>query len=304
MKNKVIIGSLIATLFAFMLYTANIKQLGHASLQVIDHNRSSVVKRKNKKSKAEPKVAGMEYPSEVKVKKGSQADWAKKISQIMGKNDSYQVCLQDLNSPKFAQVANTSKLHQAKVSSRLFLLVTIYYQEQHGNLSGHSALKVKKADRVKGEKMLSAGIAYSVTYLKQAMLQGNQTATNVLMRKVGSKIAPVIKQMGATDTSIKHTTTQLSSQTTATDLARIMVDLYQDKTLDRQHANLALGSLNSTKHKPKLASGVNGTVYAIGDKKAAVILVQSGGHTYCLSVWSDSARKLTRLSKTVADFFN
>lgn len=54
MKHKILIGSLIVTLFAFILYTSNIKRVENAQLKIVEPNNSKVAK--NKKKTKEPKV--------------------------------------------------------------------------------------------------------------------------------------------------------------------------------------------------------------------------------------------------------
>ncbi|MEB3363949.1 hypothetical protein SDC49_10060 [Lactobacillus sp. R2/2] len=67
----------------------------------------------------------------------------------MGKDHSYQVCVQDLNNNKFARVANTSQRHSVNSISRLFLLIALTYQEQHGKSINNKTIKIKKSDRAK-----------------------------------------------------------------------------------------------------------------------------------------------------------
>ena len=65
MKHKILIGSLIVTLFAFILYTSNIKRVENAQLKIVEPNNSKVAK--NKKKTKEPKVKKLEKPKEPKV---------------------------------------------------------------------------------------------------------------------------------------------------------------------------------------------------------------------------------------------
>lgn len=46
MKHKILIGSLIVTLFAFILYTSNIKRVENAQLKIVEPNNSKVAKNK------------------------------------------------------------------------------------------------------------------------------------------------------------------------------------------------------------------------------------------------------------------
>lgn len=304
MKNKVLIGSLITTLLAFMLYSVNIKRVENSQVQIV--NQKNTTNKSKGKTAHEPKMAAVEYPNHIKVASGSNQDWSKQIEKVMGKDQSYQVSVQDLNSGKFARVSNTAKAHEVGATGNLFLLAAIYYQEQHGKLSDHTAIKVKKADRAKGDKMLKPGIAYGVTFLKQTLMRKNKTAGNALTRKVKpAKINEVAHKMGATNTKFgEHYSAGPVATTTAADLAAVMNNLYQNKTLNRQYANMALGSLSLTGKKPKIVAQTNGaTIYAIGDSRANVALVQSHGHAYCVSVWARSDRSFSNLGKTVNGFF-
>ena len=306
MKNKVLIGSLITALIAFMLYSVNLKKVENSSLKIVGQGQEQVVKnKKGKNSVREPKVATMEYPNHIKIASGSEQKWAEKIVQVMGKDQSYQVCVQDLNNNKFARVSNTSQRHGVNTISRLFLLIALTYQEQHEQATANKAVKIKKADHVKGEKVLQKGIAYNATYLKQLMMQGDKTAANALLRKVKpAKVNSIIRRTGAEDTAIKgKLSAKPAAYTTANDLNKIMVSLYHDQILSRQYSNQVLGALNANKTKPRIIRNSKGLIYAIGDSKANVALVQSNGNAYCVSVWSNNDHDFVKLGKAVNSFF-
>lgn len=306
MKNKVLIGSLITALIAFMLYSVNLKKVENSSLKIVGQGQEQVVKnKKGKNSVREPKVATMEYPNHIKIASGSEQKWAEKIVQVMGKDQSYQVCVQDLNNNKFARVSNTSQRHGVNTISRLFLLIALTYQEQHEQATANKAVKIKKADHVKGEKVLQKGIAYNATYLKQLMMQGDKTAANALLRKVKpAKVNSIIRRTGAEDTAIKgKLSAKPAAYTTANDLNKIMVSLYHDQILSRQYSNQVLGALNASKIKPRIIRNSKGLIYAIGDSKANVALVQSNGNAYCVSVWSNNDHDFVKLGKAVNSFF-
>ena len=306
MKNKVLIGSLITALIAFILYSVNLKKVENSSLKIVGQGQEQVVKnKKGKNSVREPKVATVEYPNHIKIASGSEKKWAEKIVQVMGKDQSYQVCVQDLNNNKFARVSNTSQRHGVNTISRLFLLVALTYQEQQGKLNINKAVKIKKADHVKGEKVLQKGIAYNATYLKQLMMQGDKTAANALLRVVKpAKVNSIIRRTGAEDTAIKgKLSAKPAAYTTANDLNKIMVSLYHDQILSRQYSNQVLGALNTNKTKPRIISNSKGLIYAIGDSKANVALVQSNGNAYCVSVWSNNDHDFVKLGKAVNSFF-
>ena len=309
MKHKILIGSLIVTLFAFILYTSNIKRVENAQLKIVEPNNSKVAKNKKKTKEKkkkklekpkEPKVNSIEYSNHVKAQKGSNQKLVKQIKKVMGIDDSFQVVAQDLtNSSHFAVVSNTNKAHDAGKTMRLFLLIALYEQEQKGKMGSRTAIKISKKDKAKGDKMFQVGITYGVSYLRSAMLKGNKTAASALTRKIGvNNIDQVAKKMGATQTKVNS---NMTGQTTANDLAKTMIGLYQGRVLNRQYASRVLATL--AKERPSLVSGLSGGIYAIGDDDFAVAIVQTNGRAYCMSVWSTQHKNFNKLGKTVNAWF-
>ncbi|MES5158193.1 serine hydrolase [Lactobacillus crispatus] len=309
MKHKILIGSLIVTLFAFILYTSNIKRVENAQLKIVEPNNSKVAKNKKKTKEPkvkklekpkEPKVNSIEYSNHVKAQKGSNQKLVKQIKKVMGIDDSFQVVAQDLtNSSHFAVVFNINKAHDAGKTMRLFLLIALYEQEQKGKMGSRTAIKISKKDKAKGDKMFQVGITYGVSYLRSAMLKGNKTAASALTRKIGvNNIDQVAKKMGATQTKVNS---NMTGQTTANDLAKTMIGLYQGRVLNRQYASRVLATL--AKERPSLVSGLSGGIYAIGDDDFAVAIVQTNGRAYCMSVWSTQHKNFNKLGKTVNAWF-
>lgn len=309
MKHKILIGSLIVTLFAFILYISNIKRVENAQLKIVEPNNSKVAKNKKKTKEPkvkklekpkEPKVNSIEYSNHVKAQKGSNQKLVKQIKKVMGIDDSFQVVAQDLtNSSHFAVVSNTNKAHDAGKTMRLFLLIALYEQEQKGKMGSRTAIKISKKDKAKGDKMFQIGITYGVSYLRSAMLKGNKTAASALTRKIGvNNIDQVAKKMGATQTKVNS---NMTGQTTANDLAKTMIGLYQGRVLNRQYASRVLAPL--AKERPSLVSGLSGGIYAIGDDDFAVAIVQTNGRAYCMSVWSTQHKNFNKLGKTVNAWF-
>ena len=309
MKHKILIGSLIVTLLAFILYISNIKRVENAQLKIVEPNNSKVAKNKKKTKEPkvkklekpkEPKVNSIEYSNHVKAQKGSNQKLVKQIKKVMGIDDSFQVVAQDLtNSSHFAVVSNTNKAHDAGKTMRLFLLIALYEQEQKGKMGSRTAIKISKKDKAKGDKMFQVGITYGVSYLRSAMLKGNKTAASALTRKIGvNNIDQVAKKMGATQTKVNS---NMTGQTTANDLAKTMIGLYQGRVLNRQYASRVLATL--AKERPSLVSGLSGGIYAIGDDDFAVAIVQTNGRAYCMSVWSTQHKNFNKLGKTVNAWF-
>lgn len=310
MKNKVFIRALLATIFAFMLYSASLREMNSAKINIIEPKNSKV----NKKQIKEPKVkmptassssSQTSASSKVTVEKGSKTSLASAIKKAMGSTASYQVAVQDLNnSARYARLATTSEAHNASGVLKILILATIYYQEQKGKLSTKTAIKIKKSDRVKGEKLLQTNMGYSIAYLRQAMMKGNKTAGNALLRKAGSKnVAAVAKKFGATSTTISGTFTNPPvGKTTSKDLYLVLKGLYQGKVLNQSHAQLVLLGLYGS--RTKLTSGISGTIYSAGDSHFAAAIVQTSGHSYCISAWSNSQKNFKALGKAVNTWFN
>lgn len=131
MKHKVLVGAIITTLLAFLLYMVNLKRVENAKLTIVGPKTSKVAKNKKKtkepiaKTPKEPKVNSIEYSNHIKTKSGSNKNLVKIIKKTMGLDDSYQVVAQDLNnSNHFAVVSNTAKPHSANKAMKLFLLRT------------------------------------------------------------------------------------------------------------------------------------------------------------------------------------
>ena len=141
--------------------------------------------------------------------------------------------------------------------------------------------------------------------MKQLMMQGDKTAANALLRTVKpAKVNSIIRRTGAEDTAIKgKLSAKPAAYTTANDLNKIMVSLYHDQILSRQYSNQVLGALNANKTKPKIIRNSKGLIYAIGDSKANVALVQSNGNAYCVSVWSNNDHDFVKVGKAVNSFF-
>ncbi|AFR22638.1 serine hydrolase [Lactobacillus helveticus] len=312
MKHKIFIGSIISTLLAFILYTSNMRRVENAQLKIVGPTTSKVKKSKKKvkehkiKKVKEPKVNSIEYSNHVKAKSGSNKQLVKMIKKVMGLDDSYQVAVQDLNnSSRYAVVSNTAKAHDAKDVMKLFLLIAFYEQEQKGKIGSKTAIKIKKADKVKGDGMFQVNMAYGVAYLREAMLKNNKTASNALIRKIGIKnIESVAKRMGADQTTIaKRFTGDAYGKATANDLAKTMIGLYQGRVLNRQYAGKVLSALAKSKERIKMVKGINGGVYATGDDAFATAIVQGKGN-YCIAVWSSNNKNFNKLAKNVNTWFD
>lgn len=307
MKNKIFIRSLFVTVLAFVLYTANMHRVENAELKVVEPKTSKVAKKQKapvKEPKA-PKIASAGYVTTVRVEKGSQKKLAEKIQSIMGKDNTYQVAFQDLNnSSKYVRLGNSKRAQDVNDTMKLYLLLSLYKKAQSGKIGRKTAIKIKKADLVKGEQMLQLNMAYGIAYLRQAMMRGNKTAANALLRKVGKKyVNQVAHQFGANQTEIvgKFSSDPVG-HTTANNLDTTLKGLYQGRVLKRQHAYTILGALHGQKNK--LTSKISGTSYGIGDDNSAFAIVQNRGHSYCMSVWCNDDKNFAKLGKAIETWVN
>lgn len=303
MKNKFFIRAFLISLFAFMLYSASMKHLKNVSLKVIGP-KITQVKTKTK----EPKISSTEdnkpkINSAVKLVSGSQKSLAKKVSRVMGKSD-YQVSVEDLNnSNRYLTAATTSSSQNANAVMHMLILIGLYHAEQNGKLPLRTTIKIQKSDRTKGEKLLQTNMRYGTAYLRQAMIHGDKTAANALLRKIGpSQINSLLQKAGISDTQIIGNYHKLPlAKTTAADLTKISRQLYRGKFLNQQYTQIVLGALRRT--KPKLASKFSATTYASSDQNFTTMIVQSAGHSYVVSVWTKANNKLPELGKVINSWF-
>ena len=315
MKKNVVISSIVATVFAFGLYSWNIERVNNAQVNVIEpknkvNKTKNIIKKKTsepKKTKEkEPKIDSVEYSNHVKIAKGSQKTLANKIKSVMGIDNSYQVAVQDLtNSSKFVRVANTSKTHSAGSIMKMYILIGLFEQEQKGKIGSKTAIKISKSDQVSGEKALKTGMSYGVLYLRQAMMRGSKTAANALIRKIGqSNIDAVAKKLGANQITIsKNFNKEPYGKITAADLTQTMVGVYQGRALNRIYASRFLTSLSTNSTKTPLVKNLKSASYSIGDDTSAVAIVQGRNHAYAVSIWSENNKKFAELGETVYKYF-
>lgn len=308
MKNKIFIRSLLVTILAFVLYTANMHRVENAELKVVEPKTSQVAKKQKKapvKEPQAPKITSAEYATNVTVEKGSQKKLAKKIQNVMGKDNTYQIAFQDLNnSSKYVRLGNSKRVQNVNGTMKLYLLLALYKKAQSGKIGRKTAIKIKKSDLVKGEQMLQLNMAYGIAYLRQAMMRGNKTAANALLRKVGKKyVNQVAHQFGANQTEIigKFSSTPVG-RTTANNLDATLKGLYQGRVLNRQHAYVVLGTMHGQKNK--LTSKISGTSYGMSDDNSAFAIVQNRGHSYCVSVWCNTDKNFAKLGKTIETWVN
>ena len=312
MKNKVFIRALIASIFALVLYSANLHRVQNTKVKVVEPAKHKVAKKNKKEPKIKikepqaPKVSsGSEYASNVDIEKGSIKALANKIEEVMGKNGTYQVAYQDLNnSSKYVRLSTSEKAQNVSSTMELYLLVAIYKKEQSGKLSKSSAIKIKQSDRVKGEKLLQTNMNYGIAYLRDAMMKGNKTAANALLRKVGKDyVNQIAAKFGAKDTKLINSfSSSIVGQTTANDLDLTLKGLYQGRVLNRQYAYIVLGAMHG--HKNTLTKQISEMSYGVSDGHSAAAIVQDRGNSYTISVWSNTDKNFSKLGKAISTWVN
>ena len=68
MKHKILVGSIISTLLAFILYTSNMRRVENAQLKIVGPTTSKV--KKSKKKTKEPKVKKVKEPKVNSIRRG------------------------------------------------------------------------------------------------------------------------------------------------------------------------------------------------------------------------------------------
>ncbi|GFZ26767.1 serine hydrolase [Lactobacillus corticis] len=307
MKNHIFLGAAIATFFAFVLYSANLKRIDTSPINVsgqttklVKPSTSSKTSKNSASSSSEPQTP-KSTKIQVKVASGSDQKYAKALKTAMGDNESYQVYVVNGGGNKFANVYTSSISHNVGRVVQIYLLATLYEQEKTGKLSSQTAIKITASDKVKGDKLVQTGIMYGVQYLRQAMLKGSKSAANALLRKMGKKnVERIAKKLGA-----KHTvlTSGYAGKSTAQDLANTMASFYHGKGIGTTQAQQVLTAMATAKNKPSLRKHLKGTVYAMGDSQAACALVRGSKQTYVVSFWTENGNPGSSLGASVNKLF-
>lgn len=316
MRNNAWFWAFVASLLAMMLYTTNTKNAAQRQVRVVqtDTLKKTVDTSKKSKSKSqssssqkepkEPNVKSIIYSNKFETAKGSNKSLINTIKRVMGQENSYQVQVNDLKKSKvFAGISNNSKSQQVDKIFEFYMLAALYQQEKSGKITASTAIKVKSSDMVKGDKLVTKGIAYGPSYLRSQMLKGSRSAANALLGEIGrGNINSIAKSLGATNTQMtSNFSKSISGKTTAKDLAIVMSNLYKGKVLGRSYSQTMLKAIakNTTYPQTKLTSSLNGTIYEMGDDSSAVALIEKGNHTYVISVWADKTKQFNNLGRAV-----
>lgn len=298
MKNNIVVGALIASLLAFVVYTRTNKDAEMRKVTVVQVKKSGKVKKTVSSTDKEPNVNSIEYDNQVKSSKGSDKQLVKAIKKAMGQDVSYQVAAYDLNkSSHFAEVTNTKSGQDSQKIFYLYLLIALYAQEKSGKIGASTTIKVTNADKAGTSTAIAVGISYGPSYLREQMLKGNKTAANALLRTIGTKqVNKILKQLGASQTKLTGTFSKsVVGKTTASDLAKIMVSIYKGKLVGSYNQQV----LTAMTGKTKLASKAKGTIYQYVDGNLEVALISNNGHNYVVSAWSSKTDDFASLGQAV-----
>ncbi|MDN6029207.1 MAG: serine hydrolase [Lactobacillus sp.] len=278
MKNKLFIASAIATFFAFMLYSANLKRISSGQLpKIITQTTRQQISAHASNKTHEPKLSKVTPPlaHDLVAAKGSNAALVKVIKPHLTSTVA-QVAVNRIAKPRlFARVANQQQPQRVGRTIQLFLLATLFTQEAKGKLGATTSITIKRADRVKGDAAVRLHIAYGIQYLRATMLQGSGTAANALLRKVGIKRVNLLAhQLGAKQTRISDGNHGL---TTASDLARAFTALSTNKIAV---ATQVLANLQAQQRSLAWLANASNKQLGLADHRAGVALMAARHKRY------------------------
>lgn len=281
MKNHILLGSLLTAVLAFILYIGGVHQQRTAQLAIVGQKQRIV-------QKGHTNPASLPEAHEVKVAAGSTKALAKPLSKKL--QTAYvpvQVYSHDLTDQQVhAQVTNTTrKSFPAGNVLRLYVLLAYYQARKDGHIKANSVVQVKAGDLSKGEQPLHAPMSYSYSYLLNLMLQQkNNSAANLIWQHSRSSMPKLVSRLDLEQTKITaYFDDKKVGTTSARDLGRTLLKLYQGKVFDRQTDNQILSSLQSYPER-KLTAKVTGTVEQISDDHASVALVRNGSSAYVMAL--------------------
>jgi hypothetical protein len=171
---------------------------------------------------------------------------------------------------------------KASEMGKLFLLLGYFAARKNGTIKQNGSVKVEQADIANNEHNLQAGVAYSYPFLMQlAVKQGNASAQKALLRVI--KLTNIKK--GVSLAKVKHSmvsgSKQLKVSTSAADLTKILMNLYQGKIFGRQLDTQALSYLQTS------TSLQGSKTYQVSGSRGKAVLVDNGGSSYVFTVIVD-----------------
>ncbi|MCF1784196.1 class A beta-lactamase-related serine hydrolase [Lactobacillus mulieris] len=304
MKNRIILGAIVASVCSFALYLNNMKRYESATLTISrNQNNTQTVTEKNKQGKKQETSPTLE-----KITKKGNSKLATQIQKAMKNSHSYDVKVLDLkNSNNSAEVYNKKDKVNVSDSLKAFLLVGLYKEIEQQKIKTTDTLTPTASEVVKGDSTFTANTVYSLTYVRQNLMSKNSnTAANLLLNKLGKEqVNNIIKEMGTSETVISNKFGEsVVGTTSAEDLAILMKSLYNGKFLGN-YSNTVLTGLSTYSVKSPLVNKIsNANIIQIGDNTSSVALVTTDKHSYVIAVTSQNNNSFAELGLEISTWFN
>lgn len=304
MKNRIILGAIVASVCSFALYLNNMKRYESATLTISrNQNNTQTVTEKNEQGKKQETSPTLE-----KITKKGNSKLAAQIQKAMKNSNSYDVKVLDLkNSNNSAEVYNKKDKVNVSDSLKAFLLVGLYKEIEQQKIKATDTLTPTASEIVKGDSTFTANTVYSLTYVRQNLMSKNSnTAANLLLNKLGKEqVNNIIKEMGTSETVISNKFGEsVVGTTSAEDLAILMKSLYNGKFLEN-YSNTVLTGLSTYSVKSPLVNKIsNANIIQIGDNTSAVALVTTDKHSYVIAVTSQNNNSFAELGLEISTWFN
>jgi beta-lactamase class A len=235
--------------------------------------------------------------SDLKISKSSrEIDWDKLRVQIegtlLGARGNYAVYIYDLSTDESMGIKETQVMMAASLI-KLPLMVSMYRQDQVGEIDLEAVYKLKDGDKVGGAGSMAyqaAGTEYSYRKLIELMgQQSDNTAFNVIVKLLGEKkVNDEIKEMGMINTNYDK------NLTTAYDVGTLFRDLYKGELLTKKNTDEMFKFLTKTIFEDRIPQGVSSTVKVAHKVGTEVGVVSDGGiifaqNPYILVIMSEGA---------------
>ncbi|MBR7928344.1 serine hydrolase [Aerococcaceae bacterium zg-ZUI334] len=173
------------------------------------------------------------------------------IDIIQSSNDQTSIYLQ-VGSDILTTEQQSTQVLPADSLINLFILAAYYHQVESGAINPNDKIQVTPDDIVEGSgalKNLPLEQDYDYTTLLQLMLQSRDlTATNVMIKALGGidKVNETIKNLGFIQTHLAAPMGEeiINNQTSASDVANLLLALYQDVLFEKPYNQEALKLLS------------------------------------------------------------
>ncbi|MBF6977686.1 serine hydrolase [Aerococcaceae bacterium zg-BR22] len=198
-----------------------------------------------------PEISGSDNQGQTATNDNHNLDALIKI--IQSNNDQSSIYLQ-VGKDILTSEQQSTQVLPADSLINLFILAAYYRQVESGVIKTSDKVQVTKEDIVEGAgalKNLPLDEPYDYSTLLQLMLQSRDlTATNVLIKAMGGveKVNELIKELGFVQT---HLAAQMGSgaaiadnKTSASDVANLLLALYQDVLFKKPYNEAALKLLS------------------------------------------------------------